>query len=133
MEGKEREGRRREEEGGEGDWERQRDRRRRREEREMVKRRVVIVRTYIHVCYFQPSPLSLRFGGLSGLTSTSEVRLLHHAQEQLRRKEESITARRKMFELEDTIRELQERLALNLLYLIVFASLGAVIAYAVTI
>lgn len=39
----------------------------------------------------------------------SEVRLLHYAQEQQRRREEAVMARRKMFELEDTIRELQER------------------------
>ena len=38
-----------------------------------------------------------------------EMRLLHYAQEQQRRKEETVLARRKMFELEDTIRDLQER------------------------
>lgn len=56
----------------------------------------------------QPSPLTVRLGGVT-VGGASEVRLLHHAQEKQRRKEESILARRKMFELEDTIRELQER------------------------
>ena len=41
----------------------------------------------------------------------SEMRLLHYVQEQQRRKEEAVIARKKIFELEDTIRELQERLA----------------------
>lgn len=61
------------------------------------------------VCCFaiQPSPLLARFDGAMG--SAGDMRLLHHAQEQLRRREESKTTRLKMFELEDTIRELQER------------------------
>ena len=57
-----------------------------------------------------PQPASLprqTVGGEVGVVN--DMNLLHYAQEQQRKKEEGLLARKKMFELEDTIREIQER------------------------
>jgi len=52
----------------------------------------------------QMSPHQVHPGGMS-----DDVKLLHYAQDQKRKKEEVALTRRKVFQMEDTIRDLQER------------------------
>ncbi len=60
-------------------------------------------------CLLQPSSSSSPHMLPAPVGVTDDVKLLHYAQEQQRKKEEVAMTRRKMFEMEDTIRELQER------------------------